>query len=341
MCMGVPVLCLLLFLIVSKHIVLSVEVEYVLIICAVAFFACMFVYFSVRVMNPVKKMVRVFELFNRGYIYDEVFNSNFFANEEMQKTMEKFESMLDRKGAANLAKKQVEYLTLRDQINPHFLYNTLESLRAEALLGGLDSVAGMAETLAKFYRYTISNKENLVTLEDEVENVKNYFAIQKFRFGDRIELDIQCDDKDMLLKCYTLKLTLQPLVENAIQHGLEMTRKRKGAIELAFERTKNFVFISVRDYGVGIEEKKVEELNRMFREPDKQISVVSSNKNTGIALRNVNARIKLLFGMEYGLQILGAVNLGTEVRITLPKIYEEDIAVYSKKLEMESGRKAY
>ncbi|MGI6006825.1 MAG: sensor histidine kinase [Ruminococcus sp.] len=285
----------------------------------------------VYVFNPMKNLKQTFELFNRGYIYEELFHNNFVMDEEMEKMLKKLEVMTDRNAAVDMAEKQVEYLTLQNQMNPHFLYNTLESIRAEALIAGQTSIANMSEALSKFFRYTITNKENIVTLADELENVKNYFKIQKYRFEDRIHLEIHCDDEEMLFQCWILKLTLQPLVENAIQHGVEAEVGR-GTIEIDFERTKTKVFISVRDYGAGMEEEKIVELNRMFQEPDKQITAAFSKKKSGIALRNVNARIKMLFGMEYGLYILGSMYAGTEIRITLPNLDESMAKGYIKAL---------
>lgn len=332
---GLCVCLVILLLIILRAVSLSAETELVLFALIVVFIAGSFFVFFFRVLDPARNLSRSFELFNNGYIYDEVFRNNFAMDEGMKRAMEKFEVMTDRNKTAYMAEKQVEYLTLQNQINPHFLYNTLESLRSEALVSGHESIAGMAEALAKFYRYTISNKEILVTLEDELENVKNYFFIQKYRFEERIDLEIICDDGDMLSKCHTLKLTLQPLVENAIQHGLNTSLGRSGLIEIDLERTGKFVFVSVRDYGVGIEESKADELNRMFQEPDAQIRAAASTKKTGIALLNVNARIKLLFGMEYGLQIMGSVGSGTEVRITLPYLDDISVAAFAKKFEME------
>ena len=104
--------------------------------------------------------------------------------------------MIDKNNLINVSKKQAEYLALQNQINPHFLYNTLEGIRSEALLAGLDSVAEMTEALGTFFRYTISQVEHLVTLEDELANIENYYYIQQFRFGDRLTLSIEYEHDD-------------------------------------------------------------------------------------------------------------------------------------------------
>ncbi|MGI6010291.1 MAG: sensor histidine kinase [Ruminococcus sp.] len=329
---------LLLLLVFSERIQVSHAILGASLVCLTLTVIITYLAGRIYVFNPMKNLKQTFELFNRGYIYEELFHNNFVMDEEMEKMLRNLEVMTDRNTAVDMAKKQVEYLTLQNQMNPHFLYNTLESIRAEALLAGQTSIAGMSEALSKFFRYTITNKENIVTLADEVENVKNYFKIQKYRFEDRIHLEIHCDDEEMLFQCWMLKLTLQPLVENAIQHGVEAEVGR-GTIEIDLERTKTKVFISVRDYGAGMEEEKIVELNRMFQEPDKQITAAFSRKKSGIALRNVNARIKMLFGMEYGLYILGSMYAGTEIRITLPNLDESMAKGYIKALDREQGGK--
>ncbi len=326
------ILLVLLLLAAANKIAISESLEAVFAVAAGLAIVGSYAAGKLYILGPMKNLSQAFELFNHGYIYDEVFHNNFSMDEEMKKALEKFAVMIDRNHAVNMAEKQVEYLALQNQINPHFLYNTLESIRAEALLAGQASIAGMSEALAKFFRYTITNKENIVTLADELDSVKNYFLIQKYRFEERINLEIHCEDEELLFQCRILKLTLQPLVENAIQHGLEATIG-EGTIEIDIERTSTRVFISVRDYGVGMDEEKIIELNRMFQEPDKQITAAFSKKKSGIALRNVNARIKLLFGTQYGLHVLGSTYSGTEIRITLPYLDEEAAKKYMKKIE--------
>lgn len=325
---------MLLLLVFSDRVQISHALLGLALVCLALMAAAVWAAGKIWVFNPMKNLKQTFELFNRGYIYEELFHNNFVMDEEMEKMLKNLEVMTDRNSAADIAEKQVEYLTLQNQMNPHFLYNTLDSIRAEALLAGQPSIAGMSEALSKFFRYTITNKENVVTLADELENVKNYFKIQKYRFEDRIDLKVHCDDEEMLFQCWILKLTLQPLVENAIQHGVE-AQVGRGTIEIDLERTKTKLFISVRDYGAGMEEEKIIELNRMFQEPDKQITAAFSRKKSGIALRNVNARIKMLFGVEYGLYILGSMYAGTEIRITLPNLDESAARGYIKALGRE------
>lgn len=181
------------------------------------------------------------------------------AEEQMFQQMRQ---VIDPAQLFNLNKRQAQYLALQNQINPHFLYNTLESIRSEAMLAELDSVADMTEALATFFRYTISKVENLVTVEEELQNCETYFRIQQYRFGDRLSLDIQCDaeDRDELYRSRLPKLTLQPILENSIIHGTEL-KIGTGHLTIRLQRTQKRLLISVSDDGIGMEETVLEQLN--------------------------------------------------------------------------------
>lgn len=160
-----------------------------------------------------------------------------------------------------ISEKQTLFTALQRQINPHFLYNTLECIRSEAMLGGQREIADMTENLANFFRYSISSKGNVVTIADELENVHNYFKIQQFRFGNKFELRVDCGtDEDVLYTCRIPKLTLQPLIENAIHHGLE-SKQGVGHITIRFILTNARLLIRICDDGVGIEQAKLDVLN--------------------------------------------------------------------------------
>ena len=218
-------------------------------------------------------------------------------------------------------KKQAQYLALQNQINPHFLYNTLEGIRGEALAAGLTNVAEMTEALATFFRYTISNVEHLVTLEDELDNIESYYIIQQYRFGERLSLTVDCGDEDReVLYNYRLpKLTLQPIVENAIFHGIER-KVGKGSIRIKVEATEMRLIITVSDDGLGIEPERLRELTEKLGKPAFDYVKPDGEKKGGIAIVNVNNRIRLLFGEEYGINIFSTVGIGTDVEINLPRI---------------------
>ena len=243
------------------------------------------------------------------------------AEEQMFRQMRQ---VIDPAHLFNLNKRQAQYLALQNQINPHFLYNTLESIRSEAMLAKLDSVADMTEALATFFRYTISKVENLVTVEEELQNCETYFRIQQYRFGDRLSLDIQCDeeDRDELYRSRLPKLTLQPILENSIIHGTEL-KVGTGHLTIRLQRTQKRLLISVSDDGVGMEETVLEQLNNRLGKGGIVNSQPKEENQGGVALVNVDNRIRLLFGEEYGLHVYSMVGLGTTVEITLPCILND------------------
>jgi len=217
--------------------------------------------------------------------------------------------------------KQMEIEVLQSRINPHFLYNTLDSIRGEALLQGAHEIAYMTEALASLFRYGVNIKGNFVTLADEVENVDNYMKLQKFRFENRFIYKLEMDDEEVL-KCVVPKLTLQPLVENAITHGLESINAN-GCITIRVLKTDSTLIINVLDNGIGIETKKLAEIQASMHEGlQSRYAEYAKGKNTGIALNNINDRIKISFGTQYGLDIYSVLSAGTNVEVTLPIIYK-------------------
>lgn len=227
-----------------------------------------------------------------------------------------------------------EVRMLQNQINPHFLYNTLDSIRGQALASGDARLADMVEALAAFFRYSISRHGNIVTLEDEIKNVKTYVQIQKFRFEDRFDLEIETDASETVMECLIPKLTLQPVIENAIFHGLELSLK-PGKVYLHITETEERLLLYVIDNGVGMEKEELKELNASLGggpAPAKAPEPGGSGEGNGLALRNVNERIHIYFGEPYGITIYSTKGCGTEVEIVLPVIKDEDfIQKFSQK----------
>ncbi len=224
----------------------------------------------------------------------------------------------------DLSKRQAQYRALQNQINPHFLYNTLEGIRSEALIAGLDNLAEMTEALATFFRYTISKAENLVTVEEELDNCRTYFKIQQYRFGDRLHMDIHVDPEDEreILSCLIPKLTLQPILENSIIHGIEL-KLGEGNIYLDISRSLRRLLISVRDDGVGMGPDVLRQLNEKLGSKEEELRDITHEEQGGIALTNVNNRIHLIFGEEYGMHVYSVEGQETTVELTIPAMTEE------------------
>lgn len=226
----------------------------------------------------------------------------------------------DSEESVKTVDKQAQISILQNQINPHFLYNTLESIRGQAIIEGADEIVKMVEALAIFFRYSISQKGNLVTLRDEINNVKNYFTIQQYRFNNRFSLNIKVDEDDEgVYDCLLPKLTLQPIVENAIFHGLE-TKGENGCVTISIIPTQKQLLITVSDDGVGINPEMLEEINRKIRNALTEDNENQTESSQGIALINVNKRIKLILGHQFGIHVYSTVNRGTDVEILIPQI---------------------
>lgn len=280
--------------------------------------------------NQSKKMTMMYRLYLEGYLSDEFIINDLRFSKGMEEVFVKMLNKVTKEDKISNMSDNIHYLALQEQINPHFLYNTLEGIRGTALVAGLDDLAKMVENLAVFFRYTISQQKKLVTLEEEILNVEHYYNIQKFRFKERVNLEMVYDDKeyDEMLKYQVPKLILQPFIENAIIHGFE-DKIEPGHITIVVEQTESKLLIRISDDGSGIEERKVVEMNRkLCHIPHENVEEDKTKKKNGIAIYNVNTRIKLLFGDSYGVRISSIKNYGTDIYIELPiserKDFESD-----------------
>lgn len=279
-------------------------------------------YLSYRLIYvPYKETKKILDIFVNGFTTQGVFEIRYHISPGIEAAINKLKESFYTNELINATRKQAQYLALQNQINPHFLYNTLEGIRSEALIANLNTVADMTEALGNFFRYTISNMDHLVYLEDELINVENYYLIQQYRFGEKISLNMEYGggDKQTLQKYQLPKLTLQPIVENAIYHGLER-KVENGTITIKIEATKKRLIITISDDGLGIRKEQLDELLvKINTDSYEYINQVDEEKG-GIAIVNVNNRIKLLFGEAYGINIFSTFGVGTDVEITLPLI---------------------
>lgn len=205
---------------------------------------------------------------------------------------------------------------LEAQINSHFLYNTLESINSIAEIEEVESIAIMTKALGDMFRYSIKTESELVLLSEELTHVYNYIAIQSIRYEDKIQFHVQIEDH--LHQERILKLILQPVVENAIYHGIELSSKG-GLIELrAYQKDEQIIF-EIRDTGVGMTQEQLHELQTLLNEPVEFKELGQRNKR-GIGLKNIHSRIQLYYGEQYGLSIQSKKNIGTTITIIIPKV---------------------
>lgn len=214
----------------------------------------------------------------------------------------------------DLIQKQADIVYLQNQINPHFLYNTLECIRGEALSEGMTDLADTVKALAQFFRYGISVRGSVVTFEDELKNLENYISLQQYRFKNKFSFDVMIDEKDSdeIRKCQIPKLSLQPIVENSIIHAFQDISSG-GELRLRAERAGDNVSIIISDNGKGMTFDTLWKLNEKI-----QTEKLEEPQDHGVGLRNVHRRIQLLFGKEYGITVKSFPDIGTFVEIFLP-----------------------
>jgi two-component system sensor histidine kinase YesM len=212
---------------------------------------------------------------------------------------------------------QMEYEMLAAQINPHFLYNTLETIRMQALASGNRDVAKSVKLLGKSMHYVLENTgTSSTTLTGELEYIKTYLEIQKLRFGERVNANIDISDEIDPDRCMILPLLLQPIVENAITHGLENS-STYGIVTISVSAYgEKDMLISIKDNGAGIEPDKLSELN------SKMETGAPSDKRS-IGLYNIGKRIRLFYGPSYYMKISSTIDVGTEVTLLLPQTFAE------------------
>lgn len=206
---------------------------------------------------------------------------------------------------------QIRFNSLQSQIQPHFLYNTLDCIHWQAVVDGNQEISILVKALARYYRICLSKGHDVIPLKTEVEHVQNYLIIQNMRYDNIIGSSIYVEEncKEAMIP----KLTLQPLVENSIYHGIKIKEGKQGSISLSAARQGELVKILIADTGTGMTQEQITEMNQHLSEYD---------EGFGYGVRNVNKRIELLYGKEYGLHYVKNESGGVTVEITLPYVTE-------------------
>ncbi|MBP3039882.1 PocR ligand-binding domain-containing protein [Bacillaceae bacterium Marseille-Q3522] len=263
----------------------------------------------------IKAVVEKIPLASREYLEDCIDFYTFLANYIAQLGMNRItqEQLLkESREKLQLEKKakKMELKKIQAQINPHFLFNTLNSIARMSLIEDAPQTEELIYNLADFLRYNLKNTEEFPKIRDEIENIKRYLYIQALRYSDRISCQFDIDESIMDYRIPSM--TLQPIVENAMVHGLEM-KKGEGLLKLSGRRHEHHLEIRVWDNGVGIKPAVLNLINHLNKTP---------NESLGIGLLNTHNRIKYYFGAEYGLKIESTPNVETNVSICIPCIRE-------------------
>ena len=225
------------------------------------------------------------------------------------------QSLIDKVKEDERKMRKADLRLLQEQIQPHFLYNTLDTIVWLIESNEPDEAVTMVVTLSDFFREILSKGKEFISIKEEEKHISSYLQIQEMRYRDILEYDIQLDQ--VIYKYQILKLTLQPVVENALYHGIKYKRA-KGCIHIHGEKEGDIIRLTVRDDGVGMDEEELEQLRQQIEKPCQETE-------KGFGLANVNERIHMYFGPEYGMKIQSQKGKGTTVEIVIPALLEAPV----------------
>ncbi|MBV7273941.1 sensor histidine kinase [Clostridium sp. PL3] len=270
------------------------------------------IFIASMITKPLKKLAHFMKKAEKGNLDISL---DFKGNDEIGMLGQRFNTMIneirilmEQVVKEQEEKRKLEFKMLQAQINPHFLYNTLDSIIWMAEVNN-ENVVLMVDALAKLFRISLSGGQEMITVEREIEHIRNYLIIQSMRYTNKFEYEINADES--ILNNTTLKLILQPLVENAIYHGIK-AKRQKGLIIINAKKIDNNILYEIIDDGAGMDKTKCEEILKY--NPSNNIN----KSHNGVGLKNVNERIKLYYGENYGLKIASEPGKGTTVQILIP-----------------------
>ncbi|NOU93033.1 HAMP domain-containing protein [Paenibacillus sp. LMG 31456] len=266
--------------------------------------------FSKSITQPIEKLTKKITVVEKGNF--EVDKLEFPENRDeigqlsrnFDKMIDKLDTLIKENYVKQIMLKDAEYNTLKAKLNPHFLYNTLDSINWLARMNGQQQISGMVKALGNLLRSTVNDKE-FITLKEEISNLSNYIYIQQFRFEDRLVYHMQIEEH--LHSLYIPCIILQPIVENSIKYGVE-TASEVCEITVYAEELPDRLVIIVKDTGPGMD---AEYLNKL------ELNEITA-KGTGIGLKSINERLKILFGEPYGISIESEPDKGTIIKISIP-----------------------
>ncbi|MED5018373.1 sensor histidine kinase [Paenibacillus chibensis] len=286
---------------------------FLVVVCAAVVVLAMFV--SAKISQPLRRLEKSVQSVGQGDFSTPIHVSGAHEVVQLSKRfnfmLHRIRQLMDQIIHEQEAKRKSELDVLQSQINPHFLYNTLNSVVRLAEKGKKEEIVATITSLSKFFRISLSKGKNIITLEEELEHVRHYLIIQKIRFKNKFNYAIECEQE--ALSCMTLKLILQPIVENAIHHGIEKMSD-EGFIRIAASIKEERLVIQVSDNGLGMSRQVMEQL----------LSGGIRSGGSGVGVKNVNERIRLYYGKAYGLRFESDLEEGTTVTITLPVEKNDD-----------------
>lgn len=281
--------------------------------CALVLFAVLMVYSNI-VNKPVKALIKEIRRFEKeadGFEFkggtDTVTELKVISDSFRHMTV-KISELMDRVRREETELRKTELKALQAQINPHFLYNTLDSIQWMCEQGRTEDASKMVSSLARLFRISISRGHELITIRDEMRHAESYLIIQSYRYKDQFTYSFEVDPE--LYDCLCNKITVQPLIENAIYHGLDRSVD-EGEIKILVKKApddENDILITVSDNGIGMTEEQCKAILKKER-----------SDSSGIGVKNVNDRLKIYFGEKYGITVESELDVGTTVTVRIPK----------------------
>ncbi len=276
---------------------------------SVAVAAAVSAFISMRISRPVNQLKQMMAMVEEGDFHSKITVTGqreiVVLSESFNRMVEKVHTLMERLVSQQREKKKTELRALQNQINPHFLYNTLDSIVWLAEHQRTEDVVTTVVALARFFRISISKGETFIPVADEISHVESYLTIQKIRYIDKFEYHMEIDKE--LVALPVMKLILQPLVENAIYHGMG---DESGLITIIGKLSNGVMVFEVTNTGYGISEDKIEEMYTIMRE---------DHSRNGIGIRNVYRRLKLYYGPDADVRISSVPDESTTVTILIPE----------------------
>jgi two-component system, sensor histidine kinase YesM len=285
---------------------------------------------SRSITKPIGNIVSVMSRFGKGDMTVRITNYGERTDEvgvlanEFNSVIEKINDLIKNNYHNEIKKKEAEMMALQAQINPHFLYNTLDCINFMARKYKVMEISRMVIALGDLMRISIRKDRNMITVKDEISYIQNYMTIQKIRYRDKLDLTVNVEES--LNKIAIPKLILQPLVENAVAHGIE-PKVGKGTITLNGYRMEDKAVFEIIDDGIGFNDVRAREMlkNNLLQydninieqETESEIGA-GERKGTNIGLLNVDMRLKLIYGKEYGIALRSKTGAGTTITVKLP-----------------------
>jgi len=294
------------------------NINFTLLIILILFSFIISISISNFITMPLKKLMSSFRKLQQGDFDTRVYIKG---EDELAQIGSTFNTMvtnmhdlIKQKYEIGILRKQSELESLQSQINPHFLYNTLSSIKAVINKNDFPKALTIVQNLSDIFRYNLNRGKYIVKLSEEIEHVKKYLFIQECRFAGKYDVTFDIDEE--ALDFDIIRFTLQPIIENSLFHGIE-AKRGKGVIKIAAKVFNDEYYIYISDSGVGIPDEELLQINQLLDE-NPEVQIKDHPEKLGIF--NVNARIKFHFGNEYGLKISSSQNVNTTVKITLPAI---------------------